>query len=176
MSTTLTTIRWLSIFTGALSLFYLGHAWFDFGLGEVFQRIYAWYAGILHPLVEVLNPVALWVLGLLGWSLPVWWKDAVVLYFSVGGASTRGRPLLRREVERHESYVENMNLLFALAAPLIWIFWPVLWTWDLMVGFREDRIDVSSGRKGLFVLSAMLELAKMVSGAVLFAALNAGIQ
>jgi hypothetical protein len=48
-STILNTIRWLSIFTGALSLFYLGNAWFEFGLGEVFTRIYAWYADILHP-------------------------------------------------------------------------------------------------------------------------------
>jgi hypothetical protein len=89
MSTILSTIRWLSIITGALSLFYLGHAWFEFGLGEVFTRVYAWYAGILHPAVELLKPVAVWFVELLGSSLPAWWKDATVLTVTTIGASFR---------------------------------------------------------------------------------------
>lgn len=135
MSSILTTIRWLSIFTGALSLFYLGHAWFEFGLGEVFTRVYAWYAGILHPVVELAKPAADWLVALLGWSLPVWWKDAAVLTLSTLGACFRAG------------------------------YW---------AGRRERREGVAVGLFENF-LRIPVELGRIVVGALLFAALNAGL-
>lgn len=103
MSTILTTIRWLSIFTGALSLFYLGNAWFEFGLGEVFTRIYTWYAGILHPVVELLEPLALWLVRLFGWTLPVWWKDAAVFVVAWLGALVRGSLSANRAISEQRT-------------------------------------------------------------------------
>jgi hypothetical protein len=94
MSTALTTIRWLSIFAGALSLFYLGHAWFDFGLGEVFRRVHEWYVGLVHPVVDLLRPMVMLLSEWLGWSLPTWWKDAIMLYLLFGAATGRSHHFL----------------------------------------------------------------------------------
>jgi|CXWL01.1.fsa_nt_gi hypothetical protein len=156
MSTTLTTIRWLSIFTGALSLFYLGHAWFEFGLVDLFTRVYAWYAGILHPVVDLLKPLALSLAWLVGWSLPPWWKDAMVVYLALGGASSRGglfpmwdamidaqdwRGLAKRDpseanlrtLRGKEERLRRWESIALVLIPLRMVGWPLFWAWDLFV-------------------------------------------
>jgi len=194
MSAILTTIRWLSIFTGALSLFYLGNAWFEFGLGEVFTRIYAWYAGILHPVVELLKPMALWLMGLLGWSLPVWWKDGVVLYVAVGGATARGGMSYkdaRWEAYRQgypgvaDSHTTRRNWLI----PVRLVVWPVFWMiglWSALAMARKYQRDRGPGEPGFwsdfitlvrlgYAGNSVAEFIKILIAALIFAALNAGL-
>lgn len=202
MSTILTTIRWLSIFTGALSLFYLGHAWFEFGLGEVFTRIYAWYAGILHPVVELLKPAALWLVGLVDWTLPFWWKEVVVLYLAMGGAMARGAGYRYRSlrkslsewevsqgqspsdlgddaVKKHREAVRREELHRAALLPLRLVFWPAFWVIDLSnlvaeflrvrtVWWIPERVQLG------YITSNIVEFAKILAGALIFAAINAG--
>lgn len=182
MGTILTTIRWLSIFTGALSLFYLGNAWFEFGLGEVFTRIYAWYAGILHPVVELLKPVALWLVGLFGWSLPVWWRDVPVLYLSLGGATARGSDTVLAILEREDGSEPAQARVLKIPGyrygvlwlPVRILAWPLVWLWAARQasGFRAMWWQhISKGYLG----SSVWEFGKIIAGALLFAALNAGL-
>lgn len=181
MSTILTTIRWLSIFTGALSLFYLGHVWFEFGLGEVFARIYGWYAAILHPIMDLLEPVAAWLLGLLGWSLPTWWKDGSVLYLAAGGAMSRASSW--RRSFRH-GQLDDPVLLYdtqVLGAPLRAILWPLLWYFDLVRAIASwlDGVELVTVWRHLihysYVGTFFVEATKISVGALIFAALNAGL-
>lgn len=156
MSTILTTIRWLSILAGALSLFYLGNASFEFGLGEVFHRIHEWYVGLVHPVVGVLKPVALWLVGLLGWSLPVWWKDVVVLYLAAGAATARGTssrileadegagmwsdgarddpemaPEYEKVAQREVRAAARLRAIALVTAPFRVLAWPLYWLGDV---------------------------------------------
>lgn len=191
MSTVLATTRWLSILTGALSLFYLGHAWFEFGLDEVFHRVHEWYAGLVHPVVEVLKPVAVWLVALLGMELPIWWKDAVGLYLAMGGATTRATP------QRFDSPNERLRVVAnrpefgvwaALALlPIRFIAWPMFWLLlDQLLRRRflqtlKREIDDETlsaeyyARRGSLAESSLFEFAMIFAGALIFAGLNAGL-
>jgi len=189
MSTILTTIRWLSIFTGALSLFFLGHAWFEFGLSEVIHRLHEWYVGLVHPVVELLKPLAQWLVGLLGLSLPQWWKDAAVLYFAMGGATARGNDSWFGWPHDGDGKPQYDKPLTWSARPTagIWIpfrfvFWPLVWVYAVLWAAFERASAAKGERVPVYLLmlrgyigTSVLEFAKILTGALMFAAINAGL-
>lgn len=195
MSTILNTVRWLSIFTGALSLFYLGHTWFEFGLSQLLQQVYQWYSGIMHPIVVLLQPMAQWVAGLLHWELPVWWKDALVLYLAMGGATARGHHYSkwywRNERERNEGNEDNdfawrisseasfdEDRLALQLLPLRFVAWPlfifVLGAWEIVsrVFYPHTIGDVVVHG---YIGSAAGEFLRLLLGALIFVGINAGL-
>lgn len=81
--------RWLGVVLGALSVFFLVHRALGFGLATAFEDIRAAYVAIFHPIAEMFGPSLRWIAGQLGVQLPVWWREAIVLYAAVGAALSR---------------------------------------------------------------------------------------
>jgi hypothetical protein len=153
MSTVLNTIRWLSIFTGALSLFFLANSVIEFGIGEVFSRIHAWYIAVVSPLVGVvrptLDPFVLWGMrqgagggDVSGVGTQWFWDYGLPLVLSWVGAQVRAQRKLDDLTDRGWFGRSPLWLLLRDAAS-----YPI----------------------------AIVEFLKIALGALVFAALNAGL-
>ncbi len=191
MSTTLNTIRWLSIFTGALSLFYLSHTWFEFGLGEVFTRVISFYKGILYPIVDLLRPVAQLIAEHFGWTLPPSWKDWLVLHFALGGSSARGGrtgiptptrdSVIQRDGESFDDAWERTRLeqldyeiqLDLVLAPFRLVVWPIFVAIYIVRYLLRPHVNY------LFIgytATMLVEFNYIMLGALIFGGINAGLE
>lgn len=83
------TFRFLGILAGGMSLFILARTAFEFGLSEAFGTVVGYYQAFVYPVVGLLERPFAWLADVLGWSLPWWWREAVVLYALGMGANVR---------------------------------------------------------------------------------------
>lgn len=153
MSTILNTVRWLSIFTGALSLFFLANSVIEFGIGEVFFRIHAWYLAVVSPVVGIvrptLDPIVLWWMQLGAGGRDVngvgtqwFWDYGLPLMLACFGAQVRAERKLDDLTDRGWFGRSPLSFLLRDAAG-----YPI----------------------------AIVEFLRIALGALVFAALNAGL-
>jgi hypothetical protein len=125
----------------------------------------------------------------LGWELPIWWKDALVLYLAMGGATAQGHHfdkwLWRSRVSANDGTEDDYERYSRLAAendwvalqllPLRFIAWPLfLLVFGVLEIVREFSLSPEVVVHG-YVGSAMGEFLKLFLGALIFAGLNAGL-
>jgi hypothetical protein len=81
---------WLGTIASAISLFRLAWLWFGFGLSRPAALLLDFYVQFFHPLVEVMKPLAVWLVSLFGFvALPKYWQDVAILYVMVMLAMVR---------------------------------------------------------------------------------------
>lgn len=85
----LRTIQYLSILVGAISLAVLAQNVLHLEFAEVFETFLATYERLAEVLLGWAKPFAEAVADYLGLELPSWWKNAVILYTTMGGATVR---------------------------------------------------------------------------------------
>lgn len=184
---------WLGVLAGAISVFRLLYLWFEFDLSVPASLMLGFYEDFFHPLVSWMKQLILAAVSWLGViDLPDGWQDVLILYVVMFFAMIRFLRSAYFDSKQDPVTAENVRLtptvfatafdlpdvgpltskpsLFAIDV-LISLVWPLL---PVLYGIASIFVGRSYRRRvGATIGGWLVEIGKVVGGAVLFVATNA---
>jgi hypothetical protein len=169
-----------------MSLFFLAQKAIGFGLAQAMQDLRDYYVTVFHPIAQALQPVAVWVMQWLSLPLPEWWKDGVVIYLAVAGATFRTFYYFGDGQDSEgfaDIYFDGLFAAVRFLSPVLALIWPV----SAVIGFLGYALlsGISDEYSGAFVDAAKggwrfvrqfaTEIFLIVCGVFTFVAINAGL-
>lgn len=117
------TVRWIMLIGGvclaAISVFSMLHAYLEFGLSEIIERAMNFYRGWFYPIAQLFEPAVIYLSNLINISVPLLWRELVVIYFLVLGSMLR--VLATRPMPIRILFILYYGILWPLGLPTVFI-------------------------------------------------------
>jgi hypothetical protein len=127
-----------SISLASISLFNFIQTYFKFGTGKVIGGIIDFYRSTFHPLVEIINPVIIYLFSIIKIYIDDINKEIVLIYIILGGVMIRSTYSVVSEIQSNNKILNYVHAIF------VGLLWPMFLPLTILRHLGETLSPMSS--------------------------------